>query len=58
MQRPRSACSVTRGSDWPVCTFTATYQQWVDAALAITKNAKPADREKLFSKNAERVYRE
>lgn len=45
------------GSDWPVCTLTATYQQWVDAALAITKNANPADREKLFAKNAERVYR-
>jgi len=43
--------------DWPVCTLTATVQQWVDAALAITKNAKPADREKLFAKNAERVYR-
>ncbi|MSR64239.1 MAG: amidohydrolase [Verrucomicrobiae bacterium] len=48
---------VVWGSDWPVCTLTATYQQWVDAALAITKNAKPADREKLFAKNAERVYR-
>ncbi len=45
------------GSDWPVCTLSATYQQWVDAALSLTKSAKPADREKLFSKNAERVYR-
>jgi predicted TIM-barrel fold metal-dependent hydrolase len=48
---------VVWGSDWPVCTLTATYQQWVDSALALTKNAKPADREKLFSKNAERIYR-
>lgn len=45
------------GSDWPVCTLTASYQQWLDAALALTKNASPADREKLFAKNAERVYR-
>jgi len=48
---------VVWGSDWPVCKLTASYRQWVDAALEITKNARPADRAKLFSKNAERVYR-
>ncbi len=48
---------VVWGSDWPVCTLAATYQQWLDAALAITRTARPGDREKLFGKNAERVYR-
>jgi predicted TIM-barrel fold metal-dependent hydrolase len=48
---------VVWGSDWPVCTLSANLKQWVDAALEITANAATADREKLFQKNAERIYR-
>jgi len=45
------------GSDWPVCTLSATYQQWVDAALELTKKVTERDRKRLFHDNAERVYR-
>ncbi len=45
------------GSDWPVCTLSATYKEWVDAAMILTKDASEEDRDKLFRKNAERVYR-
>jgi predicted TIM-barrel fold metal-dependent hydrolase len=45
------------GSDWPVCTLSATYQRWVEAARELTANASEINKEKLFSKNAERVYR-
>ncbi len=45
------------GSDWPVCTLSATYRQWVEALLSLTANASPSDRTKLFYDNAMRVYR-
>ena len=45
------------GSDWPVCTLSATFQQWVDAAKLLTKTATESEREKLFCKNAQRIYR-
>lgn len=48
---------VVWGSDWPVCTLTSTLQRWVDAALTLTEAAPEADREKLFRRNAERIYR-
>jgi predicted TIM-barrel fold metal-dependent hydrolase len=44
-------------SDWPVCTLSATLKQWVDTALELTADASAADREKLFRRNAERIYR-
>jgi predicted TIM-barrel fold metal-dependent hydrolase len=43
------------GSDWPVCTLSATYRQWVEALLSLT--ASSSDRNKLFHDNATRVYR-
>ena len=45
------------GSDWPVCTLAATFNQWVDALVFLTKNAGEENQRKLFQKNAERVYR-
>lgn len=45
------------GSDWPVCTLSASYQQWVEALLAITQAAGEANQRKLFYDNAVRVYR-
>jgi predicted TIM-barrel fold metal-dependent hydrolase len=45
------------GSDWPVCTLSATLAQWVDAAIELTGSATNEQRDKLFRRNAERVYR-
>jgi predicted TIM-barrel fold metal-dependent hydrolase len=45
------------GSDWPVCTLSASLKEWVEALLFLTKDAGETNRRKLFSENAERVYR-
>jgi predicted TIM-barrel fold metal-dependent hydrolase len=45
------------GSDWPVCTLSAAYRQWVEALSSLTASASPSDRIKLFHDNAIRVYR-
>ncbi len=45
------------GSDWPVCTLAASFQRWLDALVSLTNNESVANREKLFQKNAERIYR-
>jgi len=45
------------GSDWPVCTLSASYRQWVEALSSITANAEGSNRDKLFYENALRVYR-
>jgi predicted TIM-barrel fold metal-dependent hydrolase len=45
------------GSDWPVCTLSASYQQWVKALQEITQGAGEANQRKLFYANAIRVYR-
>jgi predicted TIM-barrel fold metal-dependent hydrolase len=45
------------GSDWPVCTLSASYRQWVEALQAITQGAGEVNRRKLFHDNAVRVYR-
>lgn len=45
------------GSDWPVCTLSASYQQWVEALLSITQSAGEVNQRKLFHDNAIRVYR-
>ena len=45
------------GSDWPVCTLSATYRQWVEVLLSITRSSGEANQQKLFHDNAERVYR-
>jgi predicted TIM-barrel fold metal-dependent hydrolase len=45
------------GSDWPVCTLSASYAQWVEALRSITQSAGEANQRKLFHDNAIRVYR-
>jgi predicted TIM-barrel fold metal-dependent hydrolase len=45
------------GSDWPVCTLSASYRQWVDVLLSLTRSAGEANQNKLFHHNAIRVYR-
>lgn len=45
------------GSDWPVCTLSASYRRWVEALQSITQSAGAANQKKLFHDNAVRVYR-
>ena len=45
------------GSDWPVCTLAAEYQQWVEALQWSIQNATDVDRQKLFHDNAKQFYR-
>ena len=45
------------GSDWPVCTLSASYKQWVEALQSITNNAGKMYQQKLFHDNGVRVYR-
>ncbi len=45
------------GSDWPVCTLAASYQQWVDTLRSLTESAGKQNQQKLFHDNAARVYR-
>jgi predicted TIM-barrel fold metal-dependent hydrolase len=45
------------GSDWPVCTLSASYKQWVEALSSITRSAGETNQKKLFHDNALRVYR-
>jgi predicted TIM-barrel fold metal-dependent hydrolase len=45
------------GSDWPVCTLSASLPQWVEALSSLTRDAGENHRRKLFYENAERIYR-
>jgi predicted TIM-barrel fold metal-dependent hydrolase len=45
------------GSDWPVCTLAASFNQWVEALSILTQDAGAENRRKLFYENATRVYR-
>ena len=44
------------GSDWPVCTLTASYGQVCAAARALTAGLSPAERDAIFSGTARRIY--
>ena len=48
---------VVWGSDWPVCTQTASLSTWVAATHALTLGCSPGERERLFSANARRIWR-
>jgi len=48
---------VVWGSDWPVCTLTASLSTWLAALQAITRGASVDERDKLFAANARRVWR-
>ncbi len=45
------------GGDWPVCTLRASYQDWVVALRRIISDRTPQFQDKLFSKNAQRIYK-
>lgn len=45
------------GSDWPVCTLSASFAQWVSALQSLTQAAGESNQRKLFHDNAVRVYR-
>ena len=47
---------VVWGSDWPVCNTRSNIQTWVQASREIVADADVADQEKLFHRNAERIY--
>lgn len=48
---------VVWGSDWPVCTLTASLSTWLAAIHALTLGSSRAERERLFSANAQRIWR-
>jgi predicted TIM-barrel fold metal-dependent hydrolase len=45
------------GSDWPVCTLSATYKRWVETLVSLTESAGQRNQAKLFRENATRIYR-
>jgi len=45
------------GSDYPVCLLAASYDRVLDAFQEILKSLSDADRDKIFSQNAEKFYR-
>ena len=45
------------GGDWPVCTLGGSLKQWVQETDKLIDGATNEQREKLFCKNAERIYR-
>lgn len=48
---------VVWGSDWPVCTPAGTIATWLDATRQLVDGASHDEMSRLFSRNAERVYR-
>ena len=45
------------GGDWPVCTLTCPLADWIHAAVKLTASADTDQRDRLFRRNAERIYR-
>lgn len=45
------------GSDWPVCTLSSPLNRWVGALQEIVAKASADERDRLFRRNAIRVYR-
>jgi L-fuconolactonase len=45
------------GSDWPVVKLAASYQRWLETALAFVEPLAAAEREAILCENARRVYR-
>jgi len=44
------------GSNWPVCTLSATYEEWVGVLREVVRNRSDEDNRKLFYRNAARIY--
>lgn len=45
------------GSDWPVCTLAAGYEDWFDATGRLLESCSAAEREAILGGNAARQYR-
>jgi predicted TIM-barrel fold metal-dependent hydrolase len=45
------------GGDWPVCNLTSSLGRWVEIIKEIVARESAGNQEKLFAKNAERIYR-
>jgi L-fuconolactonase len=45
------------GSDWPVCTLAASYDEWIEASAALLAKLSPPERSAVFGGNAARAYR-
>jgi L-fuconolactonase len=45
------------GSDWPVCTLAASYDEVLAAARDLTGDLSAGEREAIFAATATRVYR-
>jgi len=45
------------GSDWPICNLSASFGQWVEMLLSLTRGVGESNLNKLFYENAERIYR-
>ena len=48
---------VVWGGDWPVCTLTASLHSWTNVSDKLFAGATSEQREKVFYKNAGRIYR-
>lgn len=44
------------GSNWPVCTLSATYEKWVGVLHEVVDKKSEEDKRKLFYGNAKRIY--
>lgn len=45
------------GSDWPVCLLRASYDRWLEAAEALTRQLTPWEKERVFGGTATEFYR-
>ena len=45
------------GSDWPVCTLSASYEAWLDATEALIRGLVKEERDAIMGGNARRIYR-
>ncbi|ORE01369.1 amidohydrolase 2 [Rhizopus microsporus var. microsporus] len=45
------------GSDWPMCTLAASWQEWFEVLSDIVDHWTNEDKQKLFVTNAVRIYR-
>lgn len=44
------------GSDWPVCTLAASYDDWVSATDQLLADLGPSDRQRIWGENALEAY--
>ena len=47
---------VVWGGDWPVCNTTSNIKSWAQISREIVTQTAQSDQQKLFYKNAERIY--